>query len=502
MHEFSLEQLAAWSHAEVLNTQGPFGQWPVSGISCDSRTIKPGMLFVALHGERFDGHQFIGQALSRGAGAVLIDDQKAIQSIPQEKQIPVLLVEDTTKALQALASGYRQQLGGKVIAVTGSVGKTSTRQMIASCLYPAMHVHQAKGNLNNEIGLPQTLLSADPSSEAIVLEMGMRGPGEIELLSRIANPDLAVITCIGWSHIGRLGSREAILSAKWEILSGLRRDGLILLNADDPLLMQAAKQLPEENRLAFVCQTGQGLTKALSSDPLPKLILHAESIQVTEKQTTFCARAIQPEQSADESVFVTLPYPGAHHVRNALFGLAVARWLQVDLATAAAGAGVCGLVGNRQRIVQIHGVTIMDDSYNASPESMEAAFEALSLLAGGNRKIAALGCMQELGPFSSEAHRQVGELAAKHGFSLLLVYGPEGEDYLIGARSLTPDLPSCVCQDQNEMTERLAAAAKPGDFILIKGSRAFFMENVVLQLTKRLDEKSGRHLAAEGERHS
>lgn len=497
MPELTLKQIMDWSGAALISGDACDPQTVISGVCSDTRQLRPGALFIALRGDRFDGHTFIGRAFELSAGAIMIDSRQAFSDLQQDEQngvcsgfcghIPVLLVRDTLQALQDLAAGYRQLLQVPVIAVTGSVGKTSTRQMIAACLAPALRVHQTEANLNNEIGLPQTLLSSEPTDQAVVLEMGMRAAGEIALLSRVANPDIAIITCIGWSHIGRLGSREAILEAKWEIVSGLRPGGLLIINGDDPLLVQAAATLSEEYRLAVVCTTSAGLSAARSLARPVACVLTAGQVSATANQTAFSVQLMLPEQPHADAAAVTLPFPGQHHIRNTLFGLAAAWALQQDLTASAGGAAACSFAGNRQRVIQAGGMTIMDDSYNASPESIAAALEALSVLAGDKgRKIAALGCMLELGLFAAEAHRQVGEQVASHGFSLLLVYGAEAEDYLIGARTLQPELPSCCCADQNEMADRLAAALRPGDFLLIKGSRAYAMEQVTDRLIKLL----------------
>ncbi|NLO35732.1 MAG: UDP-N-acetylmuramoyl-tripeptide--D-alanyl-D-alanine ligase [Clostridiaceae bacterium] len=489
MLQLTREQVVMWTGARLIREgTGPAAE-PIPGVSSDSRSLKAGELFIALHGDRFDGHAFLRQAAERGAGALLIDDPQSLADCP-DLALPVLQVPDTLKALQDLAAGYRQTLPGQVVAITGSVGKTSTRQMVAACLKPALRVHQTAANRNNEIGLPETMLDADRQDQAIVVELGMRGPGEISLLSRIARPDIALITCIGWSHIGRLGSREAILAAKWEIVEGLGPGGLLILNADDPLLLQAADQLSGDIRLALVTSTPKGRQAAHALNRPLAFLLSAGPADASAEQTRFTACCSVSGQ-ADETVAVMLPFPGQHHVRNALFGLAAARALHVSLAAAAAGAAGCPADGNRQKLVRTHDITIMDDAYNAAPESMEAALEALAVLAGhGGRKVAALGCMLELGPFAPEAHRQVGERVAELGFGLLLAYGPEADDLLIGARTVNPEIPSCSCQDHEEMAGRLSASLQPGDFLLIKGSRGYAMEKVTALLLEQLG--SGR----------
>lgn len=498
MFRLTVERIIGWTSATVLAGERRTADRLINKICCDSRALQAGDLFIALRGDRFDGHDFLEQAVLQNAAALLIDDRLAWQQLqpndePVAKYSPanqplVLLVADTLKALQDIAAGYRMRLTGTVIAVTGSVGKTSTRQMIAACLRPFLRVHETAGNLNNEIGLPQTLLEAAEDDEAVILEMGMRGPGEIGLLSRIARPDIALITCIGWSHIGRLGSREAIRDAKWEIVSGIRPGGLLILNADDPMLTEAVHALPDHCRLAMICTTEHGCHVARTLSRPADFILSAEDISLNAGQTAFTACCAETGGPAFRTP-VTLPFPGSHHVRNTLFGLAVARAMQLDLIRAAAGAAACRTVGNRQRLLTMRGITIMDDSYNASPESMDAALEALSLLAGTKgRKIAALGCMLELGPFAPDAHRHVGEQVAELGYSLLLVYGSEADDLLIGARTVDPELPSCSCADHQEMADRLASSLQPGDFLLIKGSRSYAMEQVTALLETLLNQ--------------
>jgi UDP-N-acetylmuramyl pentapeptide synthase len=349
-----------------------------------------------------------------------------------------------------------------------------------------MPVHQPEGNQNNEIGLPQTILKAAKDDPMIVLEMGMRGPGEIGLLSRIARPDISVITGIGWSHIGRLGSREAIRSAKMEVIEGMTAGGPLLLDADDAFLMDGVTELPGRIQPVFVCTTEEGRQRVLRHINRSKFALYADSITLSPEETCFTIE--DPLDPGFSKKTVRLPLPGLHHVRNVLFGLAAARILNCDLDRSITGAASFQPVDSRQKLLSLHGLTIMDDSYNAAPESMEAALETLSLLAGRqNRKIAALGCMLELGSFSSEAHRRVGEHVAKLGFDLLLAYGPEADDLLIGARSYNPEMPSCVCSDHAEMAERLAAGVREGDYILVKGSRTYTMEKVITLLSGYLN---------------
>ncbi len=498
MTDLLLRDICRWTRACDLSGDSAGPERVISAICTDSRAIKPGCLFLALHGEHFDGHSFLFQAAAQGAGALMIDDRTVYDHLTGQDQtadaalilnMPVLLVDNTLQALQDIAAGYRLMLTAPVIAVTGSVGKTSTRLMVSACLQTAFQVHQTAGNLNNEIGLPQTLLQVEPDDRAVVVEMGMRGPGEIAMLSRIARPDIAMITCVGWSHIGRLGSREAILAAKAEIVQGLRPDGLLILNADDPLLRRLGIDLAGRLRVAYITCGQEALPADSEQARQADFVIRADRIETNGSQISFQVRLSRGDETIQE-LTVQLPFPGLHHVRNTLFGLAAAHALQLNLASAARGAAEYRNTGSRQRILSLAGITLMDDSYNAGPESMQAALETLAGMAGPeHRKIAALGCMLELGDFAPEAHRQVGEWVARLDFQLLLVFGPNGEDILVGARSVCPDLPSCDCGDHQEMADRLLAALQPGDYLLVKGSRGFAMEHVVEKVADSLEKR-------------
>jgi UDP-N-acetylmuramoyl-tripeptide--D-alanyl-D-alanine ligase len=486
MHRLKLADGLTWTDGQVIAGPGDDPNLEFAGLSTDTRTIQAGCLYLALHGRQHDGHHYLAQALDAGAGGLLIDDRSALPA--DMRSCPVILVRDTLQALQDLAAGYRQTLPGRIIGISGSVGKTSTRQMISACLQPLMPVHQTAANQNNEIGLPQTLLQAEPGHEAVILEMGMRGPGEISLLSRIARPDIAVLTCIGYSHIGRLGSQAAILAAKAEIMDGLQPGGLLILNADDPLLLGLGRA-QAGRRLAFVT-TSPDLAASLVMDGACFCLL-ADQIQTAAASTGFRASLFTAETNP-VSFPVSLPFPGTHHVLNALFGLAVAQEMQADLTLAAAGAAACQTDGNRQRILEAGDILIMDDSYNAGPESMLAALRTLSGLAGSRRKIAALGGMLELGDFAGEAHREVGRQAALNGFDLLLVTGPQSPDLAAGARSVRADLPVHEYSNNLALAEALIPQLRAGDCLLVKGSRGFAMEKVTAAIlvsrdTNRLD---------------
>lgn len=447
-------------------------------VSTDTRTIAQGDLFLALRGARFDGHTYLAQALASGATGLVIDETAASFSLGQGLDLAeaIVVVPDTLKALQDLASGYRLTLPAPVIAITGSVGKTSTRGMVAACLKPTLQVCQTTANNNNEIGLPKTLLAASPKDQAIVLEMGMRGRGEIELLSRIARPDVALITNIGVAHIERLGSQEEIFQAKAEIIAGLAPGARVILNGDDPYLFQFAREICHRYTVSLVF-TQQPDTFA-GLDGLT--VFWPDQLKLMGQQSTYILGTWPdwPDHPVQSRLSVTLPVPGRHMVSNSLFGLAVADCLGLDLATAAAGVAQFENTGNRQRLLTAGPILVMDDSYNASPESMLAALSTLQAISEGRRLVAALGGMLELGDYAAKAHFDVGQAAARHGFSAVLTVGPQADDLLAGFASV-PTPGTCTSfTDLPALIQHLLATLQPDDLLLVKGSRGFAMEQV------------------------
>lgn len=486
MDKITLEEILAWTGGALLNdkiiSNGDrfFGQ-----ISTDTRNLPEGCLFVALRGTRFDGHEFIEQAIAGGAGGLLIDNS----GFPAEDMpaIPVILTGDTLSAYQAIAAGYRQKLAARVIAVTGSVGKTMTRRLISRCLDADLKVHQTAENLNNEIGLPQSILAAEPEHDVLVLELGMRGAGEISLLSKICRPDIAVITNIGWAHIGRLGSLENILQAKTEIVDGMSDTSLLIINADDQLLLDWSRNNKNIKRLALVMKN-----QRTGDLPEHEYALWAEDIAAGKEGTEYTA-CIRKTSKDTARVNVRLSLPGMHNVLNSLFGLAAAAALNIDLQAAAKGLVQDISTGSRQKLIHLSDYLIMDDSYNAGPESMESALRTLAgLAAGDHRLIAVLGGMLELGEYSFQAHRQIGKIASQLGYSGLFLMGEYACEVVFGVRE-TGNNPYIGCHDCHESLLRdLTANIRPGDYILIKGSRAYSLEQVAQRLQEHIVSGHGQ----------
>jgi UDP-N-acetylmuramoyl-tripeptide--D-alanyl-D-alanine ligase len=438
-------------------------EWSFEQVCTDSRSLQAGDLFVPLCGERFDGHDYLGAAVAVGAaGALVARDWRG--HIPE--QLAHLIVDDTLDAYQQVALLWRRQLKAPVVAVTGSAGKTSTRELIKVCLQPLGAVEASIGNENNDIGVPRTLLRAREPLGALVLEMGMRGLGEIERLSRCSEPSVAVITNVGTAHIGRLGSREAIATAKCEICAALHPEGLVVIPAGDPLL-EAALARVWRGRVVRVELAGSDF----SSADLPAAQL------VAELQND--SAAVGSELLFGDGSSINLPLEGRHNAMNLLLALAVADELGVE--RSALTRLQVSLPGGRARRIALDqgplaGVTLLDESYNASPEAMLAALELLH--SQGGRRFAVLGSMLELGDQSAGLHRQVGARAAALGLDGLVVVGDGLElDALMEAAKTVPLLQQ-VAQPETA-AELLFDWLEPGDHLLLKASRGVALERLI-----------------------
>lgn len=450
----------------------------VSSVSTDTRTVLTGALFVALKGERFDGHAFLETALEKGAALLLISDLKALP-----EGACGILVSDTLKALHALARAYRRKLGCKVIAVTGSVGKTSTREMLYAVLSGSFRTHATKHNLNNDIGLPMTILTAPSDTELLIVEMGMRMRGEISTLTGIAEPDIAVITNIGVSHIERLGSREEILRAKMEICEGLSGDRYLLINGEDEYLPGYTGGTADKkwNLLGVTA-----LTSAEDSFAFADRTVIASGYTADGSGTSFAVRYSPSRNEAllDLGTF-HIGETGIHHIKNALFSIAAAMHLGVPADRIREGLLAYKPTGSRGRMIYAGKILIFEDAYNASPESMAAAFESVRLLSAGRRKLAALGSILELGKHAAEEHYKVGISAAKSGMDMIFACGDNACDMKAGALSVRPDLPVYLYEDREALTRDLLTKIRDNDILLVKGSHAFEMGKVADAVTAK-----------------
>jgi UDP-N-acetylmuramoyl-tripeptide--D-alanyl-D-alanine ligase len=434
----------------------------VAGVSTDSRAISPGSLFIPLIGDRFDGHLYAQQAVDRGAAAVL---WQAGHAAEPPRGAPVLLVDDTLAALQQLARAYRRELNVRVVGITGSNGKTTTKDLVGAVLGAQYNVHKTQGNFNNHIGLPLTLLQLSEQTEAAVLEMGMSARGEIELLSDIAAPDVAVITIIGESHLEHLGSREEIARAKTEILSGMTPGGLLVYNGDSPQIDAVLPSMPQPERLRKLrFGMGQGCE------------LRPQNVRMTAEGTCFAA-----VDDPDTEYFV--PLLGRHNVTNALAAVAVGRELGVSAERIATGLASVQMTSMRIEVRRAPGgLTVLNDAYNASPTSMRAALELLAELSGYGRKFAVLGDMLELGPQEAEYHRGVGDSIGPRTADYVLTFGARARHIAAGAAQQLPSDRVRSYDDKAQLAAELLSLVQPDDVVLVKGSRGVQLEEVVAAL--------------------
>lgn len=428
-------------------------------ISTDSRKIKPGDLFIPIVGEKFDGHDFIDASFDSGASGALTQKD----TVASEGKT-LIKVENTLKALQDVARFYRGRFRIPVVGVTGSVGKTSTKDMVASVLGKRFNVLKTEGNFNNEIGLPLTLFNLENCHEAAVIEMGMSGFGEIGRLTRIAAPDIAIITNIGMSHIEKLGSRENILKAKLEILEGLSGNGLVVLNGDDDMLSGLKGKLGF--RTVFY---GMGDGNDYRAQNVKNLGENGTSFNISLGGREY-------------AVHVTVP--GIHNVSNALAAIAAGTELGVPVESMIEGIREFSPGKLRLNIISHKGFKIINDTYNASPQSMESAINVLKDIAGNGRTIAVLGDMLEMGDWAPKAHMDVGKFAVSRGVDYIITVGKNAGYIAKGAfdEGFNPENIFSF-NENNEAAEFIRDFVADGDVVLVKGSRGMKMEQIVERLT-------------------
>ena len=443
MGTITLQQAAAWCGGKI---DPKYKDVTFRGANNDTRKLASGELFLALKGVR-DGHDFIPAALEKGAAAVLCTHC--------EGDYPAIVVEDVRIALGQIAQQERLRLGCKVVAVTGSVGKSTTKEMISTVLGSTYRISKTPANHNNDIGMPMSILAMPEDTQIAVLEMGMNHFREIAYLSNIAKPDVAVIVNIGTMHIEHLGSMEGILQAKLEILEGMGADGQVILNGDDPLLWNLHKNMSEITYLGVNNSENQ--------------VLGVE-IREQGEEISFCVQKPEPMR-------ITLPLQGVHHVVDALAAVAVGLKLQVTPEQICQSLSSFRNMEGRQEIFEAGPYTIIKDCYNAGPESMAAALDVLSKRAG--RRVAVLGEMLELGVCTAAEHYKVGRLAAERA-DVVLAFGPSSDRVLKGAiTGGMPDTRVSAYEDREKLVSALKQKAKPGDVLLFKGSHGMHMELIL-----------------------
>ncbi len=428
----------------------------VTSVVTDSREVADGSLFVPIKGEKIDAHTLLHSAFTSGASAALTQEHTEV-----EAEEAWIAVDSTQLALQHIAAAYRKEFTIPVIGVTGSVGKTTTKEMVSLALSPRYNVMKTKGNHNSQIGLPLMMFEFSREHEAAVVEMGISDFGEMARLAQVAEPKYAVMTNIGISHISQLKSRENILKEKLHITDSFTQGSVLFLNGDDPMLADLRGMMHYDT---------------VFYGTAPWCDFRADGITVQKGTTTFRCIA-----AGRESVDVTLPVLGMHNVLDALAGLAVAERLGVPLDQAAAALGDYRPLPMRQQIYHVSEVTVIDDSYNSSPDAAQSGLSVLSMFPA-SRRIAVLADMLQLGEHSRQAHFELGVCAVENGVDILITVGSEAKVVAEGARSACSEIDCRVFDNNAEATEELKSFLSPGDVVLIKGSRGMHTDEIVRAL--------------------
>lgn len=449
--KLSLQDIIVAVEGKCLNPERVENKW-VTAITTDSRCLPQTSLFIPLKGERFDAHSFIGEVFNKGAIATLTMTEEVV-----DQRLCTIYVEDTGKALLALGNYYRRQFNIPVIGVTGSVGKTSTKEIIAAILSGKYNVHKTEGNFNNEIGLPLTLFKLEPQHEIAVIEMGMNHFGEIHNLSMAAEPEVAVITQIGTSHIENLGSREGIFKAKLEILDGLKEKGLLIVNGDNDLL-------------GNISNVGvQTIFYGLEQD-------HAyRATNIVSEGDTTSAHFITPKGEYDMTIYAL----GEHMIYNTLAAIAIAEHFGLTEDEMKRGLATYTPAKMRMHITTYeNGITVIDDTYNASPDSMCAALKVLKDYKSTGRKIAVLGDMLEMGEFAERLHQEVGQFAGEVGIDIVYAIGTLAQSIYEGSQKYT-GTKAFYYETKEAWTKEANQLLHVGDTVLFKASRGMHFEEML-----------------------
>ena len=440
------------------------GDRPIDGISIDSRTVAAGELFVAIRGERFDGHRFVAEALGRGARGAMVEASTAPDAAPNEDAL-LIVVDDTTRGLQLIARDVRRRSGSRVVAITGSAGKTTTKEVAAEFLAARYRVFRNKGNLNNHIGLPLSLLELRMRPDVAVVELGMNHPGEIRTLVHIAEPEVRVWTNVGDAHAGFFPSTDAIADAKAEIMEAARPDDVLVANADDPRIAARAA--------AF---GGRVVTFGMEQTA------DVRATQVEERGLD--GTAAQVRTPAGDLALHT-PLLGLGNLSNVLAAVAVAVEFDVPLAEVAAKAAALHPAHRRGELLRLPGgLTLIDDSYNSSPSALTRALRTVKTATGSARRVAVLGEMLELGDHATRLHQECGTAAAAAGLDLLITIGG-GAARALAEAAVASGMPAASVAWVATSAEAAALAAertRAGDLVLVKGSRGIGTDAVVDRL--------------------
>lgn len=449
MKNMTLENIAAACGGEIYCMREELAQETAKGIVIDSRQIEPGYIFVATKGERVDGHQFIPDVFAKGAMAVICE------VLPKEDLGPCILVKDSFMALKQAAAFYRQQLNIRVVGITGSVGKTSTKEFVASVLSEKYKVHKTAGNYNNEVGLPLTIFGIQEDDQIAVLEMGINTFGEMHRLSEVAKPDICVMTNIGQCHLENLIDRDGILRAKSEIFDFMNPKGTVVVNGDDDKLA-TIHEVYGKAPVTF----GMNKQNAIWADHIENRGLLGSCADI---------------HMGDDVVHAIIPLPGEHMIYNAMAAVAVALQFGMSKEEIAAGISHVEAVAGRSHLVEAGDKVIIDDCYNANPVSMKAAIDLLATAPG--RKVAILGDMFELGENEKAMHGEVGEYAAEKGIDLILCVGELSEAMYQEAVGSGGNAKYYETREALEAV--LNEILQQGDTVLVKASHSMAFENLV-----------------------
>ncbi|KAA0544585.1 UDP-N-acetylmuramoyl-tripeptide--D-alanyl-D-alanine ligase [Bacillus sp. BGMRC 2118] len=429
----------------------------IHGVSINSRDELTGKLFIPIKGERFNGHEFVEDAIGKGAVASLWN--KSEPNYP--KDVPLLFVDDTLEALQQLSKSYRDEMNCKIVGVTGSNGKTSTKDMVYAVLSSVYSVKKTEGNYNNHLGLPLTILQTEENTEVLVLEMGMSSRGEIELLSNLAEPDVAIITNIGEAHLQDLGSREEIAEAKLEITAGLKDNGTLVYFGDEPLLQERIRRYSNVKLVPF------GQDEANEYYPvLVKQEKHGTSFTTNK---------------GSRELFI--PVLGRHNVYNALAAIAVGQGFNLSWEDIIKGLSQLKITQMRSEIISgKNGSTIINDAYNASPTSMKAAIQLIQEIEGYHRRILVLGDMLELGNLEEQFHKETGAVIDPSKVDVVYTFGERGKWIAEGAKQNFSENNVYSFLNKEDLITHLSEQIQNQDVVLVKASRGMELEEVVTSL--------------------
>ena len=472
MKEMNIAEVAGAVKGNIIHGSKTIN---ISSVSTNSKEVSEGALFVPIIGEQYDAHDFIEDAYKHGALACLTSKEDIYH-----EGITCIQVEDTLVALQDLARYYRNQFNIPIIGITGSVGKTSTKEMISGVLSTRYNVLKTAGNMNSQIGLPLMMFRLEEEHDIAVIEMGISEEGEMDKLVSIAQPNAAIVTNIGVSHIGQLKTKENIRKEKLKIINEFNKESILFINGNDPLLEELLECSQKYGKIDMSETTENKLKRSslISFGTKGSNDYHSQDIKTEDGKTYFTL--VNSNTGSKEDI--VLPLLGEHNVNNALCALAVARAYNIPMSIAKKGIEDYQSLAMRGEIKKAHGITIIDDTYNASPDSMKSGIEILLSLSGVKRRIAVLADILELGSVSKQIHTEVGEFIASKNIDELITIGQEAKYIAEGVNSNKKNIITHSFDNNSQAIKYLEGILTEGDAILVKGSRGMKTEEIVQYL--------------------